>query len=783
MKLTILFHVAVASSLLAGTAGQAAAGTESSGIKLEIRLPTSNGYQLPANDEKLIEAYNLAHCQCAETYDGPELPAESEPAFFDLGLELDNISPGTLLGQNAQIWVGDGCDTTDTAERDRLCEQVATIPDLSELPLNVPISFLDFMYPTKDGCGEANETSTVYVLIDTDNNASTFESSLSVQITFDGLSPPVPEASNVSFEPAEQAVLISWTNPTTNNEDIKLYQVLCREQGASDPVFADMAGKAEYESQEMLCPGRVSNPPETDAGVPEIDAGMPDAGMVDAGMAMRGPAGPAHITFDTHDPRFFCGSTSGTESKIRIGGLTNGITYDFILLAVDDSKNFREVTSGEGTPQAAVDFWEDYHNQGGGAEGGICLATSTFGDDSWLSRSMRDFRDNTLAGSAAGRAFIEFYYRHIAPLGVHADRSVLVRAAAAIVLAPAAVLAGFWEYTGAPLKLAAFALLALWWLRRRPLLRARLARLTRGLISGLARLRPIWAGALVTVLALATAGHAWAQIDPYSDEFEPIDGTADFLTTPPEWNAAIRLGPYLPAIDSELELGAGQVGPYEQMFGGSSLMLGFDLDRYFLFPAGQLGVTTSVSWMRQSAQAYQAYNCTEPEAPSPCIPDITVILDAMGNPVRSDGDTTGFRMLPISVGVVYRLTALDEHLRVPLVPYVKAGLSYYLWWITNPSGSMAEVPTDECPDPSDDTMDCDGDRALGASLGYQLSVGLALRAEQLDPRAADSLRNEMGIEHAGFFAELLYAQVDGFGSDTKLHVGDLTWFAGMNFEF
>ena len=73
--------------------------------------------------------------------------------------------------------------------------------------------------------------------------------------------------------------------------------------------------------------------------------------------------------------------------------------------------------------------------------------------------------------------------------------------------------------------------------------------------------------------------------------------------------------------------------------------------------------------------------------------------------------------------------------------------------------------------------------ALGASLGYQLAVGLALRAERIDRQSAYSMRNELGIEHAGFYAEYSLGKVDGFGSDTKLSVGDATWFAGVDFEF
>ena len=42
---------------------------------------------------------------------------------------------------------------------------------------------------------------------------------------------------------------------------------------------------------------------------------------------------------------------------------------------------------------------------------------------------------------------------------------------------------------------------------------------------------------------------------------------------------------------------------------------------------------------------------------------------------------------------------------------------------------------------------------------------------------------QSGIQHAGFYGELSMAKIDGFGKDTKLSVGDTTWFAGVSFEF
>ena len=61
-------------------------------------------------------------------------------------------------------------------------------------------------------------------------------------------------------------------------------------------------------------------------------------------------------------------------------------------------------------------------------------------------------------------------------------------------------------------------------------------------------------------------------------------------------------------------------------------------------------------------------------------------------------------------------------------------------------------------------------------------MGLAIRAERVDSDAAISMRNS-GIQHAGFYGEWSVGKVDGFGTDTKLSVGDSTWFAGVNFEF
>jgi hypothetical protein len=143
--------------------------------------------------------------------------------------------------------------------------------------------------------------------------------------------------------------------------------------------------------------------------------------------------------------------------------------------------------------------------------------------------------------------------------------------------------------------------------------------------------------------------------------------------------------------------------------------------------------------------------------------------------MRSPADTNTFRLVPMALTATYRFTWLDDEYGIPVVPYVRGGLSYYLWWLSS-NGSIASI----CNDPAAPTS-C-SNKALGASLGMQGSIGIAIRAERIDASTAMSMQ-QSGIQHAGIYAELSLAKVDGFGSDSKLSVGDATWFAGVDFEF
>ncbi|MBS1120877.1 MAG: hypothetical protein H6Q90_3105 [Deltaproteobacteria bacterium] len=298
------------------------------------------------------------------------------------------------------------------------------------------------------------------------------------------------------------------------------------------------------------------------------------------------------------------------------------------------------------------------------------------------------------------------------------------------------------------------------WRRRHRIVRGRLTR-TATLVGGLA---------ILLVPGRARADDAY----PYWDEGDDSSGGLDDGEDLVKWHAGVKLGPYTPDIDNQLGINPmSKQGPYQAMFGNYFLdgkahdahvyqvLPTLDVDRIIWRGSGQLGIGGTLGYLQKTAYAYLAN--TSPDDP---------------RRERSATSKNTFRLIPFAATVTYRATQLDDLYGIPVVPYVRGGLSYYLWWLKGPSGSLAKV----CTDGGMETSSCKGDKAYGGTLGFQGSIGLSLRLERIDADAARSMR-QSGLNHAGFYGELTYAKVDGFGSDTKLSVGDATWFAGVDFEF
>ena len=683
----------------------------------KVFIHEDGSFQEPSTPDALRRYLNLAHCVCSQSGAGTETTIK-----YELGLTVD-----TNTNRPGEVWVGTECDN-DTI-RPMTCRAIDTIADIDLMatrPENIELSLYDAINATDNtaACQQREGDAFVWVLVDADGDntydhfanqslGNTSSTPSGMGVKIDTQPPPLP--TEFAGDSAEAAISLSWTPPESRATDVYYYQALC--VGPDGLPALSNPPDPRYQTVRTLC------------GL-EQDISLEPSEIVsdDTGVAALTPE------LQRLDPAYICGdSTDATATGMLITGLQNSVPYTVVLLAIDYNGNATGTYfTTTITPQPATDFWEDLHDRGSNVEGGFCLLAETYGDDSMLTQALRAFRDETLASTVLGRALIDAYYATLATLGGHVHGSLALRIVAGVVLAPLVVIALLWHALSLPGLLGVVAFL--WLVRRRKRLVARFA----------------VAGGLGLVLLAPTVASAQA-ITPYWEDDAGDDDEAMV-----RWHVGIRVGPYTPSIDKQFGM---EPGPYADMFGGYQVLPMLDVDRILWRGFGQVGVGGSIGYMQKSANAWA-------DGTSP------TDVDRM----RSPGDENTFRLMPIAITGVYRFTWLDDEYAVPVVPYVRAGLSYYLWWMrTNGNTSTA------CWDGTHDAT-CDKDKAIGATFGVQGAIGLAIRAERVDAAAATSMR-QGGIQHAGFYAELSLAKVDGFGSDTKLSVGDTTWFAGVDFEF
>ncbi|HEY5924797.1 MAG TPA: MXAN_2562 family outer membrane beta-barrel protein [Kofleriaceae bacterium] len=681
-----------------------------------------------STDEVLDHYFNFAHCACSLSNSITPIPDFTAHEF---GFELIVKNFSVPIDRPLSIWTGTSCN--DEQLRDTNCSEVATTPTVSVIAANmqaqvsIPIHKLMFPQPMAQGCNEIDLSAATWVLADGEPVDGILDYSVSTGVTVDTQAPSSP--TNFAAVGAENAIEISWTAPQ-DASDTAYYQAMCAVQSSLAPGKGGM--EPRFQTGRQLC-GINDDPFLVQTS---IEGGVdPD----DAGGALTLPPG-----WTEANPTYLCAeSATSTATGIRIDGLENGTAYIVGVLWMDKAGNVAGTYfSSAIVPQPVTDFWEDLHDQGSDVEGGFCLLSQAYGDSNPLTDTLRSFRDHTLADTAFGRWLIDVYYGTVGRIDLHG--SIALRVVVGIVLLPFVVLALLWHLLTLPGLLGLTALAFAVRKRRLRFAQARLA-----------------AAATIALVALVPA-RAHAQ-SPYWEENEFNTRETELPPGDPmrvHWHAGIRVGPYVPGIDAQLDMPIGKyAGPYEQMFGGYSIMPMIDIDYFFLRSFGQLGVGASVGYMGKKEHAW-IYGS-----------------DPMDPNRERASDWNKFRLIPFSLSAVYRLTYFDDEFGVPLVPYLRGGLAYYVWWVTAPNGDFAK----SCLGPNTNP-DCPKTTAAGASLGFVGSVGLSLRAERVDEGAARSMR-ESGIEHAGFYAEYSLGKVDGFGSDKKLSVGDATWFAGVDFEF
>lgn len=709
-----------------------------------------------ANSTVLRHYFNLAHCNCAKANVG------KPNTMGTLNYLVHETSPTQVPGIPADFFAGTSCD--DPAHRPSgaapTCVKLDNSVNDIDAQLNAtggsPQNFNLYQIvnanlpptttPPDMGCQQLdNASNSIFVLIDTNKGTnynvsfSQVAGALGSTGTTSGIDTrPPPQPLNLTAHSNESEIDVTWSASSSGTSDIAYYQALCAMADGVTPVFPSRTHDPQYVTTQATCP-----PIAAPSYEHPMEAPLPN-----------GEAQVSLVTgsaFAALDANYICGEVStGTANSLQIKHLQNEVPYQVILVAVDLHGNFIATHFDHTiTPHLVTDFWEDLHQNGSQAEGGLCLLAETYGDDSTLTHTLRAFRDDTLGASRAGRWLGRAYYATLARLGGYVHGSIALRALSAIVLAPLVAFALLWHWLGLPGVLGLLA--TAWWLRRR-------ARVMASRVPSWWSQR--WFGAAVTVALIALgAGPAHAGNGGYQPYWENTDPTreSEREQVPPgdpslvSWRAGVRIGPYTPDIDDQLNM---HPGPFEQMFGTSQhLLTMLDVDRILWTGFGQIGVGGSIGYWQKTASAFATVNG-----------QTSTMLSSAHN---------AFRLVPLALTATYRFTWLDDNYGIPLVPYARGGLSYYVWWISinDHFARLCDGAGENCTN-----------KALGASLGVQGSIGLAIRAERIDASAAQSMR-QSGLQHAGIYGELSLAKVDGFGSSKKLSVGDRTWFAGVDFEF
>ncbi len=259
-----------------------------------------------------------------------------------------------------------------------------------------------------------------------------------------------------------------------------------------------------------------------------------------------------------------------------------------------------------------------------------------------------------------------------------------------------------------------------------------------------------------------------------------------------------KFGPYIPALDKTSGLHG--TTPFSDQFGDPAdpygappsrglLSLG-EFDYQFFHRFGVLGVGISAGYTWKNAAAFT--NVGTPDKPAfckveadPATPNgrrYKLPSGMVANPPTPcfSGDQNVFNMVPVELLAVYRFDVLDKRYRIPLIPYIKVGFGYYFWWFGHSGSFVSQV----------NSVDGQGNKvavnASGGTPGFVLHPGVAIDLSALDPAAARAIDQEIGLNRVSIFIEMHGVWMQGCcggQNSMKLNLSDLTFTAGMGFEF
>lgn len=265
--------------------------------------------------------------------------------------------------------------------------------------------------------------------------------------------------------------------------------------------------------------------------------------------------------------------------------------------------------------------------------------------------------------------------------------------------------------------------------------------------------------------------------------------------SPQRFALDIKLGTFSPSIDQSLGLQG--MTPFSDLFGGPgdpkgaqpspSLSGQVELDYQFSHRGGTWGVGLGLGFVRKSAAAFAtsggfcsvvgeaggARSYLGADKTTPSSYDACLQKDNGGGIVDNV-----LNVLPISLLFVYRMDLFDRLYKVPIIPYVRAGLTYQVWWYNNGNPYATQHVLSSKPVENTALLS-----SSGGTWGLVANPGLAFNLTGIDRDAGQNLDALYGINRVNLFVELNYAWVNGFGQTNNLNLSNLGIQGGLGIEF
>jgi hypothetical protein len=188
--------------------------------------------------------------------------------------------------------------------------------------------------------------------------------------------------------------------------------------------------------------------------------------------------------------------------------------------------------------------------------------------------------------------------------------------------------------------------------------------------------------------------------------------------------------------------------PYKSVFGyGLWLMTQIEFDYVVWDKMGEIsiGATVGFSQIQGKGIAYDPSTGTQ----------------------YKSSDTSLLNIIPLQLNLCYRFDWFAQKKGVPLMPFIKLGLDYDIWWVMN---GVGDVPRPGL-----------GGKGYGGRWGWHATVGLAFLLDFIDPETANDLDVNTGINNTYLFAEWTISRVDNFNS-AGFRLGAEWFMFGLMFE-